>query len=679
MKRNLLLLLLFFLFYNSLLSQVVSCTSSVNPPTTINNISITSTFSGSVQTYPNSWTSCSYTTPPNSIHIGQNGSFIYTMNFSSPVNDLIIILTATGTMGLPVNEVFNFNTNTGNPYIYDLGSCFSTVSGNTITSGSVSAGTIGGGGGIFKITNSTSYTSITISGPGGHDGSLLSVCSNSVVNGCDAGLNSPILSENSVLYNCSQSNINLNNITANNTPQYPNVTLSWFSEPNPSASNQLTFNQALSVPNNSTYYAAFYDSINLCYSNTTPINIIYQNTPAPIGNGSQSFCNTENATINNIAITGSNIIWYDSILGNTVLPTTTLLQNGVTYYASQIVNGCESTSRLAVTIQLINILNANSYSDTICDDLNDNVEIINLTNYNSFLITSTGNIFKYYYSLNGAQNQVTSDEVQNVNNYNLSLGNNIFYVRIESPNTCFQIVTLTIKLTSKPIIPINDIEPLCEGKDITLNAGNNYDSYIWSTGETSQQITITQPGTFLVTVSENHGALVCSTTKNFTVVNSNIATIQEIIISDWTQNENTISVLLSSNSNGNYEYSLNGINFQENNIFDNLEAGEYTVFVKDKNGCGMVSKEIYLLMYPKFFTPNQDGFNDFWRIKFSEKEPNLITTIFDRYGKLITQLSPNDIGWNGTFKGKQLPSTDYWFIVKRENGKEYKGHFTLKR
>lgn len=426
-----------------------------------------------------------------------------------------------------------------------------------------------------------------------------------------------------------------------------------------------------------TYYAS--QTINGCESTRVPVLVTIQNTPAPTGNGNQSFCSTENATLNNITVNGTNIIWYDSIMGTTILPTSTLLQNGVTYYASQTINGCESTSRLAVSIQLINTLNASNYSETICDDLNNGFETVNLSNYSSFLIASSGNVFKYYNSLIGAQNQIPSDEIQNSNNYNLSIGNNIFYVRIESPNTCFQVVTLNLTLVRKPFININDIMPICEGSSITINAGFGYDNYLWSTNEISSSIIVTQPGNYSVTVSENHGSLVCSSTKNFTVVNSNIGTISEIITSDWTQDENTISVLLSSNSVGNYEYSLNGINFQDSNTFYGLENGEYTVFIRDKNGCGISSEDVYLLMYPKYFTPNGDGFNDYWRIKFSENEPNLLVTIFDRYGKLIIQFYSNSNGWDGTYNGKQLPSTDYWFLVKRENGTEHKGHFSLKR
>ena len=426
-----------------------------------------------------------------------------------------------------------------------------------------------------------------------------------------------------------------------------------------------------------TYYAS--QTINGCESARVPVLVNIQNTPAPTGNQNQSFCSTENATLSSIAITGTDIIWYNSSSGNTILPTSTLLQNGVTYYASQTINNCESPTRLAISIQLINTLNANNYSETICDDLNNGLETVNLSNYNSSLISSTGNLFKYYYSLNGAQNQLVSDEVQNSSNYNLSIGNNLFYVRIESPNTCFQIVALELQLVSKPILNINDIMPICQGETIIINAGNDYDTYLWSTNEISSSIIVSQPGNYTVTVSKIHGTTICSSTKNFTVVNSNIGTISEIITSDWTQNENTISVLLSSNSLGNYEYSLNGIDFQDNNTFYGLENGEYTVYVRDKNGCGISSEDIYLLMYPKFFTPNGDGYNDFWKIKFSENEPNLKVKIFDRYGKFLFEFYPNSIGWDGKFNNIDSPSTDYWFVVIRENGKEYKVHFSLIR
>lgn len=431
------------------------------------------------------------------------------------------------------------------------------------------------------------------------------------------------------------------------------------------------------LQNGTTYYAS--QTINGCESNRVPVTITIQNTAAPTGNVNQSFCSTANATLSNVVINGSNLIWYDSENGNTILPSSTLLANNSTYFATQTVNGCESPTRLAITISLINTLNATNYSESICDDLNNGSETINLTNYNSNLIASTGNTFSYYTSSNGAENQIGSEAILNPTNYNLIVGNHIIYVRIDSPNTCHQVVELNLILFSKPILAINDIMPICEGASITISAGNGFDDYLWSTNEITPSITIFQAGNYSVTVSENHGSLICSTTKNFSVVNSNIGTISEIITSDWTTNENTISVLLSTNSSGEYEYSLNGLDYQDSNTFTGLENGEYTVYVKDKNGCGVSSDEIYLLMYPKFFTPNGDGFNDFWKIKFSENEPNLTVKIFDRYGKFIKQLGPNSIGWDGTYLEKQAVSSDYWFLVIRENGKEFKGHFSLIR
>lgn len=466
---------------------------------------------------------------------------------------------------------------------------------------------------------------------------------------------------------CIQQNATLNTIAI--TGQ----NIKWYDAP----TNGNLLSNTTALVNGTTYYAS--QTINGCESNRVPVLVQIQNTSAPTGNANQSFCSTENATVSNININGTNIVWYNSATSTNPLSNFTLLANSTTYYATQTINGCVSVNRFAVTISLINTLNATNYSEILCDDLNNNSEIINLSSYNANLISSSGNTFNYYDSYNNALSQNSAGQIINFVNYNLTLGTNTFYVRIDSPNTCFQIVTLTLELVSKPNIPINDISPICEGSTITLNAGNNYDSYTWSTGATTQIITITQPGNYSVIVTENHGSITCTSTKNFSVVNSNIATIHEIISADWTDNNNTITVQLSNNSYGDYEYSLNGIDFQNSNIFDNLDPSEYTVYVRDKNGCGMVSEEIYLLMYPKFFTPNGDGYNDYWKIKFSENEPNLTIKIFDRYGKFIKQLESNSIGWDGTYLGKEVPSSDYWFVVKRENGKEYKGHFSLKR
>ena len=134
---------------------------------------------------------------------------------------------------------------------------------------------------------------------------------------------------------------------------------------------------------------------------------------------------------------------------------------------------------------------------------------------------------------------------------------------------------------------------------------------------------------------------------------------------------------------GKYEYSLNEPSgpFQSSNVFTNIPSGIYDVFINDINGCGTVSKTISVIGVPKYFTPNNDGYNDFWNVKGINANFNAKSTIyiFDRYGKLLKQLIPTSEGWDGTFTGQPLPSDDYWYTIKLEDGRQTKGHFSLKR
>lgn len=431
------------------------------------------------------------------------------------------------------------------------------------------------------------------------------------------------------------------------------------------------------LQNGTTYYAS--QTNTNCESNRVPVSITIYNTPSPTANSNQSFCSTANATLSDIAISGTGVKWYDAQTGGNLLPANTIIQNATTYYATQTINGCESVNRLPIIVTLINTLNATDFSDYLCDDLNNGYEKIDLTSYNSSLISNTtGNTFSFYKSFLGAQNQTPSEKINNENDFPLNVGTSTIYVRIDNVNTCHQIVELNLTLYSKPIIPIAEVTPICQGKTVTINAGN-FDQYQWSTGETSSSILVSQAGNYSVSVTENHIGINCNSTKDFKVVNSNVATISQVITNDWTVNENSITIVVTTSSVGDYQYSLDGNNYQNSNVFTDLYSGEYNIFIRDKNGCGTISEEVFLLMYPKYFTPNGDGFNDKWKIKFSNTEPSLRIKLFDRFGKFIKELDYSSDGWNGTFNGKELPSTDYWFVVTRANGKEYRGHFAMKR
>jgi gliding motility-associated-like protein len=427
------------------------------------------------------------------------------------------------------------------------------------------------------------------------------------------------------------------------------------------------------LQNGSSYYAS--QTINSCESQRIQVTTTIQTTIAPVGNSTQTFCSSQYPTLQTISCIGIAIKWYDELGAN--LSNTTPLQNGKTYYATQTVNDCESIAKFMVTITLISTLPAINYSESFCDKGNDGTEIVNLSDYNTRLISDVTNYWcSYYSSAIGAENELTTDKITDFSNYKIQLSENEIYVRINSNTPCYAVTKLTLTLIAAPIILIPDVVPICENKNIYIDAGSGFDSYLWSTGEKTPAIMVNNPGTFFVTVTRNNGTISCSATKKFIVKVSTVATITKIETQDWADTENLIRVFVTGE--GIYQYSIDGINYQDSNQFSALHSGEYTVTVKDKNGCGIDTEEIYLLMYPKFFTPNEDGFNDTWAIKFSANENNLSVKILDRYGKLITVLN-NAQSWNGTLNGQNLPADDYWFVVTRENGKVYKGHFSLKR
>jgi len=423
-----------------------------------------------------------------------------------------------------------------------------------------------------------------------------------------------------------------------------------------------------------TYYAS--QTINTCESARVPVLITIYTTPAPTGTNLQTFCATQNATLNDVVLTGTSINWYSSVSSISPLPLSTPLVDGVTYFASQTANGCESVGRLAVSISLLTTLNAVDYATTICDTGNDGSELVDLSQFNANLVSVTGNTFTYYKTFNGAENQITLDQFNT--NHTINLGLNTVYVRIDSVNGCHQIVKLQLTLVSVPVISITDEVVLCENSSVSVNAGSGFTSYVWSTGASTSSIVITQAGNYWVTVTKNHGGIICSSTKNFMVVLSNAPIITSIETVDWTDTENSITINLSPNSIGDYEYSIDGVNYQTSTIFTGLPNGSYLVYVRDRKNCGIDTEQVFLLNYPKYFTPNGDGYHDTWRIKFSQFEPNFEVKIFDRYGKLLKSMT-NQEGWDGNYNGKQMPSDDYWFYVTRNDGRTHRGHFSMLR
>lgn len=314
---------------------------------------------------------------------------------------------------------------------------------------------------------------------------------------------------------------------------------------------------------------------------------------------------------------------------------------------------------------------------SICDELNDDMENVDLSSCLDKIVSNYLNYtFHYFSSRVDAENLVLANEIKNYRNFEIS-DNTILFISVVSANNCYSVAEINYSLLKSPTFNlIPDTVILCENETVLVDAGNGFYSYLWSTGATTSSIEIKQLGNYSVTATSKYGNQLCSSTKNFNVVLSNRATILKITTQDFTENNNVIEVNVSGL--GVYEYSLDGISYQADPVFRNLSSGIYTVYIRDKNNCGIMTDEVFLLMYPKFFTPNGDGFNDTWNVDFSLFEPEVEVTLFDRFGKLLKKLNYSN-SWDGTLNGQNLPADDYWFIVKRKTGKEFKGHFSLKR
>ena len=184
-------------------------------------------------------------------------------------------------------------------------------------------------------------------------------------------------------------------------------------------------------------------------------------------------------------------------------------------------------------------------------------------------------------------------------------------------------------------------------------------------------------GAYVFTPNANQCA--ASQTINVTVNEATLSAVTTLVSGAFTQNA-MITVLAVAA--GNYLYQLDDGLVQQNNIFQYVNPGLHSVTVFDANGCAppITVSDILIVGYPLYFTPNGDGIHDYWNVIGLQNPANIF--IFDRYGKLLKQISPEGIGWDGNYNGEPLPSSDYWFKVEfTEQGasREFTSHFSLKR
>jgi len=379
----------------------------------------------------------------------------------------------------------------------------------------------------------------------------------------------------------------------------------------------------------------------------------------------------------------------------TILPAGTTITTSQTLYIfakSPLSPFCSDESTFTVTIidtPVANVIPASQR--TLCDEdgTNDGITLFNLTNLtNTILGNQTGIEFTiaYYETLANASNQtnsITSTTLTTV------------YVRVNNTLTssCFDIKPIQIIVNKLPEpTPVDGIICIDSETGTLLNPYTIYSGlstanyhFTWTNesgvvlgnGNSYQAIL---PGVYTL-VATNIVTGCNSLPVNVTVSPSEPAVIAYTVSDDFAETQ-SITVTATGQGN-NFEYQLDDGPFQDSPVFENVTSGVHIITVRDKNGCGSTTARAIVVNYPKFFTPNNDGYNDTWNIKDLSNQPNASILIYDRYGKLLKQIRPSGSGWDGTYNGNLMPSDDYWFTVsyKDENqvDQEFRAHFAMKR
>lgn len=428
-----------------------------------------------------------------------------------------------------------------------------------------------------------------------------------------------------------------------------------------------------------------------------------------------------NEVVDKISANASNEIFTfyeseaDAISGNSVITNpinykNTIPNSDTVWVRVEDVSGCFRTSQVnlkVVNTQIPSIFMRSLYAcDGLDGDDTNGVSVFDFSSVHDEILnmfpSSQDLEINYYTSESDALSE--SNPIEDFSNYSNTNApyNQDIYVRVDNKiyNDCVGLgkhITLTVNpspefyIEPKQILCVSEpnyslvLDPLESNPQEAFN-------YTWTldgnTIATTPTLTVNNSGDYSITLTKTDGTG-CSITEIVSVIDSEIATItqNDIAVVDISENNSITVKNPNSLGPGDYWFALKSKDglvsypYQNEPVFNNLKGGIYTLYVEDKNGCGTATLPISVIGYPKFFTPNNDGINDFWQIQGIDGliQPDSSIHIFDRYGKLLKQLNPAENGWDGTFNGYVLTTDDYWFKLLLQDGRTVMGHFVLRR
>ncbi len=236
--------------------------------------------------------------------------------------------------------------------------------------------------------------------------------------------------------------------------------------------------------------------------------------------------------------------------------------------------------------------------------------------------------------------------------------------------------TVTPMYACSGILPTNSLSVVFEDTSVVSDVLYALDSTDPADMQLSSDFTNIAPGDHFLTIAHSNG---CINTVDFA-----IQAFEPLTLELQNNNINEITAVATGGLED-YTFYFGDVDNGTDNTFIINRTDTYPVTVVDQNGCE-VTMEIFMefidIEMPNFFTPDGDGMNDRWLPNNLEAFPNVLMIIFDRYGRELYRMEYGDSGWDGFYNSKELPTGDYWYIIKLQgetDDREFIGHFTLYR